>query len=39
MEKIEKNYKPQNWKKREKKPLVQKYIYVCTVNKVWKNML
>jgi hypothetical protein len=26
-------------KKKEKKILVQRYIYVCTLNKVWKNML
>jgi len=24
-------------KKKEKKTLVQRYIYVCTLNKVWKN--
>jgi hypothetical protein len=26
-------------KKKEKKTLVQRYIYLCTLNKVWKNML
>ncbi len=26
-------------KEKEKEILVQKYIYVCTLNKVWENML
>jgi hypothetical protein len=40
--KIEKIDKPQNWKKRkEKNTLIKRYIYVCvcTLNKVWKNMI
>jgi hypothetical protein len=42
MEKINKVYKPQNWKKKErekKKKHWYRGIYVCTLNKIWKNML
>ncbi len=38
MEKIDKIYKPQNWKKRKKEKVVQGCIYVFTLNKVWKNL-
>ncbi len=41
MEKMDNVYKLQNWekKKKKKKTLVQRYIYVCTLNKWSKNML
>ncbi len=40
MEIFDNIFKPQNWKEKgEKKTPVQRYIYVCTLNKVWKNML
>jgi hypothetical protein len=40
--KIDKIYKPQNWeRKRKRNTGTEVYIYmcVCTLNKVWENML
>jgi len=38
--KTDKIYKPQNWKKKRGKKATgtEVYRYVCTLNKVWKNM-
>jgi hypothetical protein len=38
-QKMDKVYKLQNWEKKKKKTLWYRGIYVCTLNKLWKNML
>jgi len=41
MEKLDKVYKPQNWKKEKKRKTKHWFRGICvfTLNKLWKNML